>query len=256
MSQNKKQIKSNNSIKQKNSKEKIMTNQISDLKWKKATLTLCCVIIFILLFFNLSFRLKFNKKEKCEPIKIIEEKIKLVGDNYVFLGDSITNWYPLDEYYENLPVINSGVGGYTTDNILSNLKSMVYDYNPSKIFLLIGTNDFMYEKKAEEVANNIEKIIDQIKENRPYAKIYVESILPINETMRYKDGRDNKTIVETNNLIQKICTEKSISYIDIYSKLIDEEKRLNKKYTDDGLHLNSLGYVKMTNQIMPYLMED
>ena len=42
----------------------------------------------------------------------------LHSQNYVFLGDSITAGYDLDKFYKDYPVVNSGVGGYTTKDML------------------------------------------------------------------------------------------------------------------------------------------
>ena len=93
-------------------------------------------------------------------------------DNFVFLGDSLTDFYPLEEFYDELPVVNSGVSGYQTTDILSRIDSMVTIYNPTKVFLLIGTNDIEAERSEDEIVENIAEIIDRIHEKRPKAKIY------------------------------------------------------------------------------------
>ena len=103
-------------------------------------------------------------------------------DNFVLLGDSITEGYPVDEFYDDLPVIKSGVSGYKTQDILNNLEKMVSVYNPTKVFILIGTNDIQEEDKSEEVLSNIEKIVEGIHTLRPKAKIYLESIYPVNDS--------------------------------------------------------------------------
>ncbi len=219
--------------------------------FKKVTFLLLAVLLITFIFFKQEPRFHFDDFLK----KTFSEK-KLISNNYVFLGDSITAGYPLEDYYEGLFVVNSGIGGYTTDDILDNLDRMVYRYNPSKIFLLIGTNDHNQGKDPKVIVDNIEKIIDKIHKKRPYSKIYVESIYPINDKDFDKTGRNNDTINDMNKLIQKLCKKKSITYIDVHSHLLDKDKKLKKKYTYDGLHLNELGYVKVTNVILPYLEED
>ena len=57
----------------------------------------------------------------------------------------------------------------------------VYKYNPSKVFLLIGTNQIPMGDSDDKIIDGIKHIIDDIRENRPYAKIYIESIYPINK---------------------------------------------------------------------------
>ena len=186
---------------------------------------------------------------------------EMISDNVVFLGDSITYQYPLDEFYEDTHVVNSGVNGNQTTDILDNMYERVYRYNPSKVILLIGTNDLTNNRSDEEILGNIKKIIIRIKENRPYAKIYVQSIYPINETMQkeadvLEDHKTNKRISEVNKKLKEICKEEKITYIDTYSTLLDENKELKRSYAEDGLHLTALGYIKVTNVLMPYINDE
>ena len=83
--------------------------------------------------------------------------MQVVPDNYLFLGDSLTDYFDLETYFPGKPVVNSGIAGNTTDQILESMKTRVYDYNPSKVFLLIGTNDLRDGKAQEAVVQNVEK---------------------------------------------------------------------------------------------------
>lgn len=183
------------------------------------------------------------------------EDIKEGYTNYLFLGDSITEFYDLDKYFPDMPVVNSGISGNTTEDILNDMKNRVYDYNPSKVFLLIGTNDLRDKKSVDEVVGNIEKIIEAIKENRKETEIYLESIYPVNEEIDADvvEARNNPDINEINDKIQKYAEEENIIYINLHEKLVDDEGLLNKKYTRDGLHLNNEGYKLVTGELIKYL---
>ena len=181
-------------------------------------------------------------------------------ENIVFLGDSITEYYPIDEIYGDLPIVKSGVSGYQTKDILSRMDKMVYSYNPTKIFLLIGTNDYMYDTKQETIDNtmkNIKKIVNGIRENRKQTKLYIESIFPVNSTISEKTvaKRTNEAIIETNDMIKEYCEENNITYINLFDELTDKDGKFNKDYTNDGLHPNALGYAKITRVLMPYIIE-
>lgn len=234
-------------------REIIITKNYKELfNWKRGFILLLVILILDILLMNHTFKYSFKD--------IVSELIspqKLVSDNIVFLGDSITERYHIDEFYENYNIVNSGVGGNETNDILNNMKERLYRYNPSKVFLLIGTNDLNNYKKPEEVANNIEKIIKQIKTNRPYAEIYVESIFPVNNVdfKKRNKGHDNKNIQKTNKLVINICKKNKVKYLDIYKHLINENGNLKKEYSEDGLHLTSLGYLKLTNLLLPYINE-
>lgn len=205
---------------------------------------------------------KEKEKQKImelEKKKRIEEKIQKEkeekSENVVFLGDSITEGYDLEKFYE-VPSINSGVSGYCTDDIIKNLKDFVYIYNPTKVILLIGTNDIRFKDYGNKgIVNNIKIIIDEIRENRPYAKIYVESIFPINnkDDEKINHGmvadRKNSNIMEINEMIKDLCKEEKVDYIDLFKELQDEEGNLKLDYTRDGLHMSEEGYELITKKI-------
>lgn len=215
-------------------------------------LIICSLLVVL---FSLNQPTKPEEFENPYDIKVSDV------DNFVLLGDSITEWYPVEEFFDELPVVNSGVAGYQTKDILDHVKEMVWVYNPTKVFVLIGTNDIKENPNVEEVVSNIKKIIKEIKQLRPKTKIYLQSIYPVNTTddEKVKDdvvgGRDNKIIKEINSKLKKYCKEKKITYIDVYSELEDEDGNLNLKYTEDGLHMSNLGYLRVTKTLLPYFQD-
>ena len=181
------------------------------------------------------------------------------NENFVFLGDSITDWYPIEELYEDMPIVNSGKAGYKTQDILEEMDELVYQYNPTKVVILIGTNDLNNDVPEDKMLENIKKIIKDIKKNRKKAKLYVQSIYPINNSNNVTINKDtvgvrtNETIQRVNKQIKKICKQQNVTYIDMYSELVDNEGNLMLKYTKDGLHISELGYLKITRILLSYL---
>lgn len=202
-----------------------------------------------------------QKEEKPKDIK----KEKLKYENIVFLGDSLTDLYNLTKYYPEIPVINSGTCGFVTEDVLENLRNYVYVYNPTKVFLLIGTNDIsLTDNTNEEIISNIKKIVEEIHEYRPNTQIYVESLYPINNNkddyekinMNMVKDRTNPRIKEINKLIHDYCDEKKLEYINMYDELADENGDLKIEYTADGLHMTEAGYEVITKKIMEYIEND
>ena len=136
------------------------------------------------------------------------------------------------------------------------MKERVYQYNPTKVFLLIGTND-LDSSDVDTTFNNIKKIINEIKENRREASIYVESVYPVNSLIENNavNNRDNEKIRELNKKLFNYCDDGNCTYINLFKELKDEDGNLKSNYTEDGLHLNSLGYVVVTRCLLPYLNE-
>lgn len=179
----------------------------------------------------------------------------------VFLGDSITDFFRVNEYFHGAYVINRGIGGDTTDDVLKRMPESVYQLSPSKVFLMIGTNDLPENKSDESIVANIRKIISLIQENCPDTKIYLESIYPISAARHKKirkiivRKRTNERIRSINEALKALALEKGIPYIDVYSHLTDEEGNLRLEFTVEGLHLTVLGYRAVAEVLRPYVME-
>ena len=212
---------------------------------------LIILLIIILLILNISTRL--NISNSINTIELISDK-----ETILFVGDSITDGYELNKYYnyDNKLLINSGIGGYKTTNIIKRFRNLVEQYNSNKLFLMIGTNDIGSGVSKEEIVNNIKKIISMIKEKKPNTKIYLETIYPVNNNKRKQDNmRNNKIISDINNELKEYCENSDIYFIDVYSHLVDESNMLKDEYTEDGLHLNNLGYEEVTKVLKPYIDE-
>lgn len=242
----KKQRKTKKSLNGNNSKISIIFNCIQ---------TLLIIILLIHMWGSTE-----TPNKTTEPV--VEETTKK-SENFVFLGDSITDWYPFYDFFsDDTPIINSGFAGYNTKALLNHdLYDTVYKYNPTKVFIQIGTNDIGTSDSSVEVAyNNISKIVENIKENRPAAEIYVESIYPVNQdcekTNKEATGnRDNHDIIELNKRLKDFCENNDAEYVDIYNALSDEVGNLRSEYTTDGLHLSIDGYSKVSKVLKKYIEE-
>ncbi len=232
----------------------------SNVNSNKFIMLLIIFVAFILGFIvcNLFTETKVETKIKVEKEEIIKN-----DENIVFVGDSLFDFYDVEKYFEGRHVVNSGISGDITTDILDNMEERVYRYNPSTIFLLIGTNDLVNPASSKEkVALNIEKIIKEIKENRPYTKINVLSLLPVNKSDNEKinldavQGRRNSDINEINKDLKIICDENDVSYIDMHSLFSDEDGKFKLDYTTEGLHISDEGYKVMTEEIMKYINDE
>ena len=226
----------------------------SNIMYYNSLTKLLFFIIIIMLGFLIFHFVSFDhNKLKIKTIKTVKDRY-IIPENIVFLGDSITELYDLDKYYADNSVVNSGESGNVCDDILSDMYNRVYKYNPSKVFLLIGINQ-LPDDENDKIVEGIQKIIDEIHRNRPITKIYVESIYPVNIDFSKKNvkNKDNSRIVDINKKIKtKVKDIDYVEYINVYDKLIDEDK-LNKEYTEDGLHLNDKGYEIVTDVLKKYI---
>lgn len=220
------------------------------------------IITIILIISLLATVYAYNKKE-CTINKKVVKVTNVVNDNTVFLGDSITDFYNVNRYFNEYNIVNSGISGNTTKDILNDLDNRVYRYNPSKVVLLIGINNFLYnDDSVDTVVSDIEDITKKINKKIPNCKIYVESIYPINSDWKDKHNSNvpeideiKPKIIETNNRLKKICKDNNYEYLDIFKLLRTDEDLLDSDYTDDGLHPNDQAYIIISDYLKAILFE-
>ena len=185
--------------------------------------------------------------EKCESYRV--QNANLSKGQIVFIGDSITDLYPLDDYYADLPlaVYNRGIGGDTTQGVLDRLQVSLFDLAPKKIVLLIGINDINGGIGVDIIADNYSRILGEIKKNLPSAEVYCMSTLPMNDTiLTYAPLLDlsgqNGKVVSLNVKIKALAEEQGYVFVDLYERATDGEGKLKQEYSIDGIHLSAAGF--------------
>lgn len=187
----------------------------------------------------------YHKKEHFETLPDMDNEI-------IFLGNSITDNCEWAELFQNPNIKNRGIGGDDTDGILERL-SEVTNSNPSKIFIMIGTNDLAYGKSVEHVVSNYYKIIDSIQLWSPKTDIYIQSVLPVEDAIH--TTRKNSNILKINKELENLASIKKVTYIDLFSVFVNEIGKLNLDYSIDGLHINGKGYLIWKETIQDYVNE-
>lgn len=165
----------------------------------------------------------------------------------IFLGDSIVEYFPIHELLQSPKyMVNRGVRGYRTDLLRTHLDAHVFGTELDQIFLLIGTNDIGKEIPQKETLDNVEAVLQAIMRDFPLTKINLISVLPVSREERYKQKvsiRSNKKIQALNQAYRELAQAyHQVSYVDVYSSLLDEVGQLAEAYTTDGLHLSVAGY--------------
>ena len=172
----------------------------------------------------------------------------------VFLGNSITDRVDWNELLGMSNVHNRGISGDITFGVLERL-SEVTNGKPAKVFILIGINDISRNIPDSVIANNYRKIVQRIKKESPHTKIYFQTLLPVNNEFTQFKNHYNKDehILWLNDQIKTLRKKENITVIDLYPHFLNSEKKLDKKYTLDGLHLNAEGYKVWAAILKPFL---
>ena len=185
----------------------------------------------------------------------------------IFLGDSITEAGDWNKYLNKQNIINRGISGDTTEGVLDRLDEIIY-YKPIAVFLLIGINDIFNADIPDRekitpsyVSENILKIADQIADQSPSTKIFIQTILPINHEIYIKiNGMfpDHAVplpvqINEINSLIKNNDLGNKYTIIDLHSAFVDEHGLMNGAYSTDGVHLSDAGYQVWVEYVGKYV---
>lgn len=163
----------------------------------------------------------------------------------VFVGNSITEMGEWQELLPGRPVVNRGISGDVTYGVLARIDE-VLSSKPAKIFILSGVNDLKRGIPVDTVAKTFERILMKMKAGSPKTKVYVESILPVNEIMlaaQYKKVT-NELIAQLNHRFKSLAEKFGYTWVDIAPAVADENGQLKKENTQDGLHLWPAAYIR------------
>lgn len=186
----------------------------------------------------------------------------------VFLGNSITkgggDW---NKRLGTSNIVNRGISGDITEGVLERLEEIGY-YKPLAVFLLIGFNNFFTDYNSDSeitpdyIYENIIRIRKRIKKLSPNTKVYLQTILPMDNKKYIKTTAEYPFLLPSykpsiNTQIEKVnlllMNNDVFNVIDLASSFKDQKELLDNKLSDDGVHLNEAGYSIWVKILKPYL---
>lgn len=179
------------------------------------------------------------------------EQVKFFGNLHppkncvVFLGNSITE---VGRWSELLPAdkaVNRGISGDNSWGVVNRL-DQVLAVKPRKIFLMIGVNDIKRGTPIPCIVANYERIITKVKAQSPKTTLYLQSVLPVTESILASIYAkiNNQTIRTLNEQLQVLAVKYQLTYVDLHNEVFREENgQLKRELTTDGLHLKHAAYL-------------
>jgi lysophospholipase L1-like esterase len=177
----------------------------------------------------------------------MNEKAKAGGAELILVGDSITEGWEdpkaqevWQAHFKDIPTLNLGIGGDTTQNVLwrldhGNLEGVA----PKVAVLMIGTNNTRDPRTTgEQIAAGITAIVYKLRYKLPGTKILLLAIFPRNE----KDNPKRLANARASELISKLANNRNIFYLDLGPKFLSPDGSLSKEIMPDLLHLSPKGY--------------
>ncbi|MFK7849669.1 MAG: sulfatase/phosphatase domain-containing protein [Akkermansiaceae bacterium] len=182
-----------------------------------------------------------------------DKKNKEAGTNeakeakIVFLGDSITQGWEgrgkkaWEKHFAPLGALNWGYSGDRTEHLIWRLQNgNVQRVNPEVAVILIGTNNTGHDQRpAEQTAQGIKRVLDDLAWKWPDTKIVMMSVFP--------RGPDNENPLrkinnEINKKVKAFADGDRVHLLDINEKFLDEDGNLSKDIFPDLLHLGPAAY--------------
>ena len=229
--------------------------------------------------------------EKVRKSKNFQHLNKYIKKGQIlFTGSSLMEHFPVAELYaesdlsrDGLLVYNRGIGGYTTDEFLRDIDTMLLALEPSRLFINIGTNDMNSTPAASDsnanadipsdaddepswmphLLENYEKILQICQGKLPKTEIYMMAYYPINTRVisMMKDPflkekfktRTNEKVRQANARIAQLAEQHGCHYIDVNDGLANNAGALKPEYTVEGVHMYPNGYRIVFENLKPYL---
>jgi lysophospholipase L1-like esterase len=165
----------------------------------------------------------------------------------IFLGDSITDYWKLPEYFPGKRYINRGIDGQTTPEMLVRFRQDVIDLHPKVVVVLAGTNDIAGVTGPtldEDIEANCASMAELARTHG--IRMVFASVLPVhNYTVDAQESfalRPRDRILALNKWLKDYCAKNRLVYLDYFSALVDERGMLKRALADDGLHPTDAGY--------------
>lgn len=165
----------------------------------------------------------------------------------VLFGDSITElWGTQDPSFFQNDVINRGISGQTTAQMVVRFRNDVINLHPRVVHILAGANDVAGNTgvtSLDWIEANIRSMVDMAKVNG--IRVVLGSELPAAKFGWRPAIQPVESLLELNRRLSRLAAEEGVEFVDYYAALDDGQHGLPAKLSDDGVHPNVAGYAIM-----------
>jgi lysophospholipase L1-like esterase len=183
----------------------------------------------------------------------------------VLIGDSAVSRWPMTNLGERLEFINRGIGGETVAQLARRFESDALALCPDVILILAGMNDLVAASLMEQsgaravvrsTSETLRALADRATSSGSF--VLVATIIPPArpEVWRLPVWSESLRVfvAEVNTSLRRSSLPDRASLIDFSSALVNGDKKLPDEYRLDTLHLNGLGYKRLTEVLQSALL--
>lgn len=165
----------------------------------------------------------------------------------VFIGDSITdNWINLDPSLFTDGIIDRGISGQTTPQMLVRFRQDVIALRPRAVHIMAGTNDIAGNTGAatfETVTGNIESMVDLARAHG--IAVILGSVPPAGAFPWSPSKRPAPQIAQLNSWLRSYARRNGLIYADYHSPMAQPDGAMKPGLSSDGVHPTKQGYASM-----------
>lgn len=151
----------------------------------------------------------------------------------VLLGDSITEGGDWRSLLPDVPLVNHGHSGFTTEQLVP-VADEIAKRGPRAVFVLTGTNDIRDAHPPEWSRAQLAELLDAFEAHSPTTTVVVQTVLP------RADAPDQ--VRALNATLEELASDRGLPVLDLHSEFDDGAGGLRSDETTDGVHLTPEGY--------------
>jgi len=165
----------------------------------------------------------------------------------ILFGDSITElWKLLDPTLFTNDVLDRGVSGQTTSQMLIRFRADVIDLHPRVVQIMAGTNDVAGNTgpiSINAIENNIRDMVELARAH--HITVVLASIPPAAKFTWRPELQPISPILSLNAWLRALAKQDGLIYVDYYAVLVDDQHGFKAAWSKDGVHPNADGYAAM-----------
>jgi lysophospholipase L1-like esterase len=171
-------------------------------------------------------------------------------DPILFVGSSTIRMWQTADAFPDLPVINRGFGGSTTDDVNHFADRIVFKYKPRLIVFYAGDNDIAAGRTPDRVFSDFQTFLTSVHEHLPNTPVIYLAIKPSIARSKFWPQMQ-----EVNIRVKAVTQQnKELTYVDTAPSLLGADGKPQRDlFRDDGLHMNEKGYARWNEILAPKL---
>jgi acyl-CoA thioesterase I len=177
----------------------------------------------------------------------------------VMFGSSAVEYWDFTRDFPHAQLLNRGIGGETTRQMRLRFVQDVVALRPTAAIIFLGTGNDLWPENRMSVVDT-KSYLARIARLAKGSGIHlaIASLIPASDHLPKKDfisSHPLAAVQELNRWIKGLCQENGYVFIDFYHPVADQDGKLRRDFTDDGLHCNAAGYAVLKPLVEKALAE-